>query len=83
MVGEGVAVGVGWTGRVAVGGGTGVAVGTTGVDSSEWGLDAASGVVVGAGIELVAVVSGPVDGVPDAAGMTASLLPLASVVKAA
>jgi hypothetical protein len=74
---------VAWGGDVGVAGGTGVAVGTIGVDISEWGEGVASGVSAGAEVELVALVSASGAGVQDPAGMTASPLPLVNVEKAA
>ncbi len=60
-------------------GGIGVAVGTTGVDNSELGVDVSPGVSVGTGIELVALVSAPAIGVKVSRAMTLPLLPFIRV----
>lgn len=70
-------------GEVGVTGGTGVAVGATGVDTSECGVGVSPGVSVGTGVELVAVVAAPVVGVKVSKAMTLAPLPLMRVETAA
>jgi len=66
-----------------VAGGSGVTVGATGVDSSESGLGVPNGVSVGAGVELITVVSDPAVGVPLSSAVVLSDLPFVRVESAA
>ena len=59
-----------------MGGGIGVAVGTIGVDRSEWGVGVWAGVSVGTGIEPVAVICASLVGVNVSKAMTLRPLPL-------
>ena len=76
-------MGVGDGGEVGVDGGTGVAVGATGVDSSDPGEGVSAGVSVGTGLEPTGTVPVTSIGVPLSIATPGDSLPLVKAEKAA